>query len=62
MLDHLGIHCADLAASAAFYDAVLAPLDAKRLMDFGVAIGYGVAPKPDFWLSGAGSELAGLPR
>ena len=26
MLDHLGIQCADMAASAAFYDAVLAPL------------------------------------
>ncbi len=51
MLDHLGIQCADMAASAAFYDAVLAPLGARRLMDFGVAIGYGVAPKPDFWLS-----------
>lgn len=51
MLDHLGIQCADVAASAAFYDAVLAPLGAKRLMDFGVAIGYGVPPKPDFWLS-----------
>jgi catechol 2,3-dioxygenase-like lactoylglutathione lyase family enzyme len=50
MLDHLGIQCADLAASAAFYDAVLAPLGATRLMDFGVAIGYGVPPKPDFWL------------
>jgi len=50
MLDHLGIQCADLPASAAFYDAVLAPLGARRLMDFGVAIGYGVPPMPDFWL------------
>ncbi len=37
MLDHVGIQCADLARSAAFYDAVLAPLGASRLMDFGVA-------------------------
>src|SRR5215218_10300590 len=50
MLDHLGIQCADLAASTDFYDRVLAPLGATRLMDFGVAVGYGVAPKPDFWL------------
>jgi catechol 2,3-dioxygenase-like lactoylglutathione lyase family enzyme len=49
MLDHLGIQCADMAASAAFYDAVLEPLGARRLMDFGVAIGYG-ATKPDFWI------------
>ncbi len=26
MLDHLGIQCADMDASKAFYDAVLAPL------------------------------------
>ncbi len=50
MLDHVGIQCVDMTASAAFYDAVLEPLGAGRLMDFGVAIGYGVAPKPDFWL------------
>ncbi len=50
MLDHLGIQCADLPASAAFYDAVLAPFGASRLIDFGVAIGYGIPPKPDFWL------------
>ena len=50
MLDHLSIQCADVAASAAFYDAVLAPLGGRRLMDFGEVIGYGVAPVPDFWL------------
>jgi catechol 2,3-dioxygenase-like lactoylglutathione lyase family enzyme len=51
MLDHVGMQCTDLAASAAFYDAVLAPLGASRLMDFGMAMGYGLAPKPDFWIS-----------
>ena len=56
MLDHLGIQCRDMAASAAFYDTVLAPLGARRLMDFGVAIGYGVEPKPDFWLSEVDSD------
>jgi catechol 2,3-dioxygenase-like lactoylglutathione lyase family enzyme len=50
MLDHLGIQCADMQASAAFYDAVLAPLGGSRLMDFGVAMGYGVDGKPDFWI------------
>jgi hypothetical protein len=40
-----------MAASAAFYDAVLMPLGGKRMMDFGVAIGYGVPPHPDFWIS-----------
>lgn len=50
MLDHLGIQCADMDASKAFYDAVLAPLGATRQMDFGVAVGYGTPEKPDFWL------------
>jgi catechol 2,3-dioxygenase-like lactoylglutathione lyase family enzyme len=52
MIDHFGFQCADLAASAAFYDAVLAPLGGHRIMDFGVAIGYGVDDKPDFWIGG----------
>ena len=51
VLDHVGMQCADLVASAAFYDAVLAPLGARRIMDFGAAIGYGVPPHPDFWIS-----------
>ena len=51
MIDHLGIQCSDVAASAAFYDAVLAPLGARRLMEphEGV-IGYGIPPVPNFWL------------
>jgi catechol 2,3-dioxygenase-like lactoylglutathione lyase family enzyme len=49
MLDHLGIQAADVAKSARFYDAALAPLGIKRLMDFGDFIGYG-AERPDFWL------------
>jgi catechol 2,3-dioxygenase-like lactoylglutathione lyase family enzyme len=50
MLDHVSIQCADVAASAAFYDTVLAPLGGQRLMDFGAVLGYGVPPMPDFWL------------
>ena len=50
MLDHLSIQCADVAASAAFYDAVLAPLGGRRILDFGTVIGFGVPPMPDFWL------------
>ena len=52
VLDHVGMQCSDMAASAAFYDAVLAPLGAGRIMDFGEAIGYGFPPHPDFWISG----------
>jgi catechol 2,3-dioxygenase-like lactoylglutathione lyase family enzyme len=49
MLDHVGIQCTDLAASATFYDTVLAPLGITRLMDFKVALGYG-GDRPDFWI------------
>src|SRR5688500_1015570 len=45
------MQCADMATSSAFYDAVLEPLGARRIMDFGVAVGYGVPPAPDFWIS-----------
>ena len=51
LLDHLGMQCVDMEAAAAFYDAVLAPLGASRIMDFGQAIGFGIPPKPDFWIS-----------
>ena len=50
MLDHISIQCRDATASAAFYDAVLAPLGGNRVMEFGPTIGYGIPPKPDFWI------------
>jgi len=50
MLDHVSIQCADVPASAAFYDAVLAPLGGGRVMDFGEAVGYGAAGRPEFWI------------
>ena len=50
MLDHFSIQCADVTASAAFYDAVLATIGGGRVMDFGDVIGYGIPPKPDFWI------------
>ena len=61
MIDHLAIQCADVPASAAFYDAVLAPVGGKRIMEFGQVIGYGTG-RPDFWLGptstgGAAREL-----
>ena len=51
MLDHLSIQCADMARSAAFYDAVLATIGGQRIFELdGPTIGYGVPPMPDFWL------------
>ena len=44
------IQCADVVASAAFYDAVLAPLGFARVADYGDVIGYGEPPRPQFWI------------
>jgi catechol 2,3-dioxygenase-like lactoylglutathione lyase family enzyme len=49
MIDHVSIQVRDVQASAAFYDAVLAPLGGGRHLDFGEVIGYGVA-RPQFWI------------
>jgi catechol 2,3-dioxygenase-like lactoylglutathione lyase family enzyme len=50
VIDHVAIQCSDLAASARFFDALLAPLGGRRVMDFGDAIGYGSSQKPEFWI------------
>ena len=50
MLDHISIQCQDVAVSASFYDSVLAAIEGSRVMDFGQAIGYGTANKPEFWI------------
>ncbi|OEV30827.1 glyoxalase [Streptomyces nanshensis] len=52
MFDHISIQTQDPSASAAFYDTVLAPLGAGRVLDFGEVIGYGSAG-PAFWLGPA---------
>lgn len=50
MLDHVSIQCSNVAASAAFYDRVLATLGGERIIEGGDRIGYGVPPMPDFWI------------
>ncbi len=50
MIDHLSMQCADLAASAAFYEAVLAPLGGGRAMEFGPVVGFGIGGKPELWI------------
>ena len=50
MIDHFGINCADLDEATRFYDAVLAPLGGTRMMDLGVAVGYGTGDHADFWV------------
>ncbi len=56
MIDHIGIAVTDLDKSEAFYTKALAPLGYTMLKKFpGMAAGFGVAPKPDFWI-GQGPE------
>ena len=51
MIDHVSIAVSDLAASAAFYDAVLGPLGLTRLVDRSPAtVGFG-KKYPEFWLN-----------
>jgi catechol 2,3-dioxygenase-like lactoylglutathione lyase family enzyme len=51
MIDHIGIAVTDLEKSIAFYEKALAPLGYTLLMKFpGQAAGFGIAPKPDFWI------------
>jgi len=54
MIDHTGIGVANVARSAAFYDAVLGALGLRRVAqlpqnDGADAVGYGV-DYPDFWI------------
>ena len=58
MIDHTGLQVSNPQRSRAFYDAALAPLGYSVLMEIPkeftsgkVVLGYGVAPKPDFWLA-----------
>jgi len=51
MLDHISFQAADMAASTAFYDAVLGVLGEGRVINFGRAVGYGPADQPYFWIS-----------
>jgi catechol 2,3-dioxygenase-like lactoylglutathione lyase family enzyme len=50
MLDHVSLQCADLAASSAFYEAVLAPLGVSRVVTMDDVVGFGIPPRPTFWV------------
>lgn len=50
MIDHVSIAVADLAASAALYERMLAPLGLMRLVTRPATIGFGKR-YPEFWLN-----------
>ncbi|MDR0782040.1 MAG: VOC family protein [Pseudomonadales bacterium] len=67
MIDHIGIGAADFARSRGFYDAALAALQIRPLMELTPAqtggyhgIGYGADGKPFFWLSNGEPRGAGI--
>jgi catechol 2,3-dioxygenase-like lactoylglutathione lyase family enzyme len=50
LMSHVSVGVADLARAAAFYDAALAPLGGRRILDEGShGIGYG-RHFPEFWI------------
>lgn len=57
MIDHVGISVSDFQASKTFYIRALAPIGYTLVMEVPAeltgghdAAGFGVAPKPDFWI------------
>lgn len=57
MIDHTGLSMTDPKKSREFYEKALAPLGYSVLMEIpteytggAVVLGFGVAPKPDFWI------------
>ena len=61
MIDHLSLQCADVGASASFYDAVLAPLGGRRITEDGPAVGFGIPPSTHL-LVGSADHRGRLPR
>ncbi|WP_012180488.1 VOC family protein [Salinispora arenicola] len=49
VLNHIGVHVRHFDASRVFYDAVLATLGGRRLLESPTQVGYGTNT-PDFWL------------
>jgi catechol 2,3-dioxygenase-like lactoylglutathione lyase family enzyme len=50
MIDHTGLSVSDLRRAKAFYVAALAPLGCALLLEREQFAGFGVPPKPDFWI------------
>lgn len=50
MINHISIGVADIATSARFYDAALAPLGYARVSDSPDAVGYGSGGNATLWL------------
>jgi catechol 2,3-dioxygenase-like lactoylglutathione lyase family enzyme len=60
MIDHVSLPASDLAASRAFYSNALAPLGYEILFEEASYVGFGVPPKPEFFLIKSDSAIAPL--
>jgi catechol 2,3-dioxygenase-like lactoylglutathione lyase family enzyme len=57
MIDHTGVNVTDIGKSKAFYRTALAPLGYSVIMESEQYAGFGVAPKPDFWIGQGKPDL-----
>jgi catechol 2,3-dioxygenase-like lactoylglutathione lyase family enzyme len=57
MIDHIGVSVTDVVKSKAFYRSALAPLGYAVIMEFEGDVGFGVPPKPDFWIGQTGADV-----
>jgi catechol 2,3-dioxygenase-like lactoylglutathione lyase family enzyme len=57
VIDHVGFEVADLARSAAFYDAVFLALGGRRMHEGPQAIAYGILA-PSLWITVRGLPAA----
>jgi catechol 2,3-dioxygenase-like lactoylglutathione lyase family enzyme len=67
MIDHTGVGVSDIERSKAFYTKALAPLGYVPIMEVPapgggalVAVGFGIPPKPDFWIGAGGPQVPGV--
>ena len=51
MIDHTGLCVSDIERSRAFYRCALEPLGYALLLEWQQHAGFGVHPKPDFWIA-----------
>jgi catechol 2,3-dioxygenase-like lactoylglutathione lyase family enzyme len=56
MIDHISLPVRDYERSKQFYQAALAPLGYRVLMQFPGVAGFGIPDKPDFWIRAAGAD------
>jgi catechol 2,3-dioxygenase-like lactoylglutathione lyase family enzyme len=63
MIDHTGVNVSDIKKSKTFYQKALAPIGYSMLVDLTAEMtggyegaGFGVAPKPDFWIGKAAPQ------